>query len=58
VNPTQFGPSEDLASYPRDLPRDLAQLEAAGCQMVFTPGPAEVYPPGFDTWVVPGEVAR
>lgn len=58
VNPTQFGPGEDLATYPRDLPRDLALLEAAGCHMVFTPDPAEIYPPGFDTWVQPGAVAE
>src|ERR1700760_802357 len=48
VNPTQFAPTEDLARYPRDLPRDLAMLEAAGADFVFTPEPGEVYPPGFD----------
>ncbi|HKY84332.1 MAG TPA: pantoate--beta-alanine ligase [Anaerolineales bacterium] len=51
VNPSQFGPQEDLAAYPRDLPRDLAMLEADGVDLVWTPSPEAVYPPGYQTWV-------
>jgi len=51
VNPTQFGPREELARYPRDLPRDLALLKKEGTDLVFAPEAEEVYPPGFSTWV-------
>lgn len=58
VNPTQFGPTEDLATYPRDLKRDLALLQAVGCDMVFVPSEEEMYPAGFETWVEVGSVAQ
>jgi pantoate--beta-alanine ligase len=57
VNPAQFGPSEDLARYPRDETRDAATAEEAGVDLLFIPPADEVYPPGFDTWVDPGELA-
>jgi pantoate--beta-alanine ligase len=51
VNPTQFGPQEDLASYPRDEAGDLAKLAAVGVDGVFMPALAEIYPDGFSTTV-------
>jgi pantoate--beta-alanine ligase len=56
VNPTQFGPNEDLSRYPRDLPRDLHQLSTVGVDLVFAPSAAEIYPAGFATYVEPGGV--
>lgn len=51
VNPTQFGPNEDLSKYPRDLERDLNLLKSGGADLVWTPTPEVMYPPGFQTWV-------
>jgi pantoate--beta-alanine ligase len=56
VNPTQFGPNEDLGRYPRDLPRDLELLATVGVDLVFTPAAAELYRAGFATYVEPGGV--
>jgi pantoate--beta-alanine ligase len=58
VNPTQFGPSEDLAKYPRTLDSDLQALSAERCDLVFVPQADEIYPPGFSTYVQPPAVAQ
>jgi len=51
VNPSQFGPTEDLGAYPRDLQRDLGLLQDEGVDLVFTPGEKDIYPDGYSTWV-------
>jgi pantoate--beta-alanine ligase len=54
VNPTQFGPSEDLDAYPRDERRDAELAEGEGVDLLFAPSAEHVYPPGFDARVVVG----
>lgn len=51
VNPMQFGPTEDLASYPRDLQKDSSLCESLGADLIFHPEPEEMYHPGFSSFV-------
>ncbi|MEO8276974.1 MAG: pantoate--beta-alanine ligase [Thermoanaerobaculia bacterium] len=53
VNPSQFAPHEDFDAYPRPLARDSELLAGAGCDILFAPDRATVYPPGFGTWIEP-----
>ena len=56
VNPAQFDEAADLERYPRDEAADLRDAEMEGVDVVFAPSAGELYPPGFDTWVDPGEL--
>jgi len=51
VNPTQFGPNEDLSTYPRDLERDLSLIQPLGVALVWNPSTEAMYPPSYQTWV-------
>lgn len=51
VNPAQFGPKEDLAKYPRDVPKDLDMLGKEGADLIFVPTARVIYPEEFNTWV-------
>ncbi len=58
VNPTQFGPHEDFAAYPRDESADIALCERLGAALVFAPAADQMYPPGDATRVQPGPIAE
>lgn len=58
VNPTQFGPNEDLERYPRNLERDCALAETCGVDIIFAPTAAGMYPPGFQTTVSLGPLTE
>jgi pantoate--beta-alanine ligase len=58
VNPTQFGPNEDFARYPRDEAADAALLASVGCDLLYAPGVLEMYPDGFAVTVTPGPIAE
>lgn len=58
VNPAQFGPNEDLQTYPRDNKGDLRKIEASGGQIVFMPKASDMYPDDFQTYVTVEELTR
>jgi pantoate--beta-alanine ligase len=58
VNPTQFGPQEDLARYPRDFDRDVRLARDAGVDCLYTPEASSMYPPGFQTYVAVEQLSQ
>ncbi|WP_044199489.1 pantoate--beta-alanine ligase [Hyalangium minutum] len=58
VNPTQFGPKEDLSRYPKDFEGDLAKCGSAGVDVVFAPEASTMYPPGYETYVEVTDVSQ
>ena len=58
VNPTQFGPNEDMAKYPRTLEDDLNFAKKAGCKIIFTPSDRTMYPDGFSTYVIEERISQ
>lgn len=58
VNPTQFGPNEDLDVYPRDEDGDLAKARSCGVDLAFCPAPEAMYPPGYQTYIEVGELQK
>jgi pantoate--beta-alanine ligase len=58
VNPAQFGPSEDLSRYPRDLDRDMRLAASVGVDCLFSPRSEDIYPPDYQTWISVGELAE
>jgi len=58
VNPTQFGPNEDLDAYPRDLHRDVELLQKEGVNVLWTPNSHQLYLPGYQTWVTVDEITQ
>ncbi|WP_193183343.1 pantoate--beta-alanine ligase [Nisaea sediminum] len=58
VNPRQFGPNEDFATYPRDEEGDFAKFETAGCSAVYAPAPEEIYSAGYKTEVIVHDISE
>jgi pantoate--beta-alanine ligase len=58
VNPTQFGPSEDLDRYPRDLEKDAGMAREVGVDVLYTPGAADMYPSGYQTFVTVEDLSQ